>query len=413
MSLYTEEERRTIMENVIEVMISVTFGSHLYRWEGKIFRQMKGGAIGLHCTGSLAKICMDLWVKKFKKILMENGVQLFLLTKYVDDIFLISRTLSLDKYWDGEKIASHGEDFIQPSGISKQEHTLNIFLQIANSIIECLKFTGEVSTDAPISVLDTQFWVGKPSCNSEWFHQFGKFPSPGKKEEETGAIPLYMFFKKEMSPKIGILKRSAIPEQCKVATSVAEVKRRLKNCSTLISRELIETILVEYSDEMAAAGYTLKWRESILMAAVTGYERVLWLEREGRTSRNRGRISTLMSRRARKLQGMYNWFQEKVRTEDTPVVRTQNNTTRRKKSHPARRKIIYESVMFLPCTKGGILKRRLTEMEERLNQNTRLKYVEKMGNSLADILVCKDPWASMGCGRVKCLPCQTSPGKCM
>ena len=52
-------------------------------------------------------------------------------------------------------------------------------------------------------------------------------------------------------------------------------------------------------------------------------------------------------------------------------------------------------------------------MEERLNQNTRLKYVEKMGNSLADILVCKDPWASMGCGRVKCLPCQTSPGKCM
>ena len=42
--------------------------------------------------------------------------------------------------------------------MTKKKHTLNILIKIADSIMSCLKFTGEVSEEAPIAVLDTQFW---------------------------------------------------------------------------------------------------------------------------------------------------------------------------------------------------------------------------------------------------------------
>ena len=69
--------------------------------------------------------------------------------------------------------------------------------------------------------------------------------------------------------------------------------------------------------------------------------------------------------------------------------------------------------MFVPLTKGGVLKRKLTEMEQGLRQPTKVKYIEQMGHTVAEQVVMKDPWAKGGCGRPKCVPCATQPGKCM
>ena len=69
--------------------------------------------------------------------------------------------------------------------------------------------------------------------------------------------------------------------------------------------------------------------------------------------------------------------------------------------------------MFVPLTPGGSLRKRLTEIEDSLRQPTKMKYVEQMGSTLSALYVTKDPWATMGCGRPKCLPCVTQPGKCL
>ena len=52
-------------------------------------------------------------------------------------------------------------------------------------------------------------------------------------------------------------------------------RRRLRNNSTYTSRELVKTVLVEYSDELTAADYAQGWREEVFTSALRGYERLL------------------------------------------------------------------------------------------------------------------------------------------
>merc|ERR1711954_137298 len=69
--------------------------------------------------------------------------------------------------------------------------------------------------------------------------------------------------------------------------------------------------------------------------------------------------------------------------------------------------------MFIPHTRGGALKRKLTLMEEKLPFQRKFKYVERSGTSLGDMLTTKEPWAG-DCGRERCFACTTgNQGKCM
>ena len=58
-SLFNEEDKKMIMEKVVEATIKATLNNHVYKWGERIFRQMKGGAMGLRATGSVARMAMD------------------------------------------------------------------------------------------------------------------------------------------------------------------------------------------------------------------------------------------------------------------------------------------------------------------------------------------------------------------
>ena len=78
-----------VMEEVLEVIIMATFRGHIYKWGNKLYQQVKGGAIGLMLTGSVAKLIMDSWMEKFRVILDANGLITYILRKNVDDIFCL------------------------------------------------------------------------------------------------------------------------------------------------------------------------------------------------------------------------------------------------------------------------------------------------------------------------------------
>ena len=64
--------------------------------------------------------------------------------------------------------------------------------------------------------------------------------------------------------------------------------------------------------------------------------------------------------------------------------------------------------MFVPCTPGGILQRKIQEAEDQFTAGTRLKrirVVERGGIKLKDLLCAGDPWSSEICEREECLPC--------
>ena len=56
------------------------------------------------------------------------------------------------------------------------------------------------------------------------------------------------------------------------------------------------------------------------------------------------------------------------------------------------------------------LKRRLQKQEDEMKIKLRLKYIEKLGSTVAYMLTCSDP-VKNPCGR-DCQMCSTKPGDC-
>ena len=125
-------------------------------------------------------------------------------------------------------------------------------------------------------MLDMQVGVAKRESNGPWFSKEGTndTTTPGK-ELPTEDVELirYEFFSKPMAYPLVILARSAIPEGTKVATMVAEIKRRWKNTWEGASTQIYEAITMKFMDNLAAMGYGLSWRKDVLMKALIGYMR--------------------------------------------------------------------------------------------------------------------------------------------
>ena len=61
----------------------------------KMFKQGKGGDIGLRLTGVMARIRMDRWSRRMSSEMEEEMVRVYLMAKYVDDVNLIMGSLGV------------------------------------------------------------------------------------------------------------------------------------------------------------------------------------------------------------------------------------------------------------------------------------------------------------------------------
>ena len=135
---YTELEKKNLIARVMEVAIRTTFKSHFYKWNGHIYKQQAGGPIGLRASGSIAKVCMEVWLQEFRLKLEKAGLEVHLLKKYVDDVIIVC---SMAKRGDrvskegqiGREMESLGEDI--RNGVSKQQNTLRILEEVGNRIL--------------------------------------------------------------------------------------------------------------------------------------------------------------------------------------------------------------------------------------------------------------------------------------
>ena len=69
-----------------------------------------------------------------------------------------------------------------------------------------------------------------------------------------------------------------------------------------------------------------------------------------------------------------------------------------------------DNVFFIPYTPEGELRKQLQKQEDEMGFKLRIKYVEKLGNTVADMLVRTDPVGGH-CGR-DCNMCSTKTGDC-
>ena len=155
------------------------------------------------------------------------------------------------------------------------------------------------------------------------------------------------------------------------------------------------------------------WRRNVLECAIKGYGKMWTAEVTGTGHVNRPSHVTFEKRRAARLVGSSTWFQkEKETNEESPKTWTKR---RRHKpaTQPAAKKI--ESILFVPYTPGSRLKKLLQEAEDRLSRGRstcRVRFIERAGPKIADLLSNKHPWAKESCDKPHCLPCKSKPGSC-
>ena len=212
-----------------------------------------------------------------------------------------------------------------------------------------------------------------------------------------------------MANPLVILQRSGIPEGTKVATMVAEIRRRWKNTWLGASKATYEEITKSFMDDLSAMGYTKPWKEKVLEKALVGYGRILTKVRLGETLRNRGAKSTEIQRRYKKLCGNTGWFRDELETGE--CTESEDTSQRQKRWRKAQNQRRVESVMFIPLTKGSELKQRLNEMECNIPFKSKFKYQEVTGTSILGALNRQDPWGEH-CGRINCFNCQTKTWQC-
>merc|ERR1711954_602885 len=139
---YTREEKKHILSKVVEIMIRVTFSTHFYKWENKIYKQCKGGPIGLRASGVIAKIIMEIWIRLMREKIERAGLKVHLIKKYVDDVLIVC-----SKVKPGMRLNENGvlERSFETFGADIREKkcqdqaTLEILQKLANDVFPFLE----------------------------------------------------------------------------------------------------------------------------------------------------------------------------------------------------------------------------------------------------------------------------------
>ena len=116
-------------------------------------------------------------------------------------------------------------------------------------------------------------------------------------------------------------------------------------------------------------------------AGLKGYQRMINVEQNGV---NRIRSMDQLERRKEKMRKKTNWY---------------------KKGN-------YETVLFVPCTPGGILAKRMRDVEERgrSDRGWKAKIVEMGGQTLKEQICKSNPRSGKSCGHIQCFACKEEKG---
>ena len=188
--------------------------NHYYTFGGVIRRQSKGGTIGAEITGEVSRNVMTLWDKKFLEVIRIAGIKLDLYKRYVDDDLVICAPINPGwKFCSSKKVMKFDRDLANNDSDSPSVRTAKVLNLIANSLEPDIQLTFDVPeyhTDGKMPVLDMKIWV-------------------------EGNKIRYTFYKKDVSSKFTIMKRSALSDSTKKNTLFMEALRRIQNTSSDIS----------------------------------------------------------------------------------------------------------------------------------------------------------------------------------
>ena len=226
------------------------------------------------------------------------------------------------------------------------------------------------------------------------------------------------------------MQQSALPQNMKIQSLSNDLIRQMKNVSELLPGNTRIEVVNNYTRKLRRSGYGFKQTRRIIVSGLTGYERILRLEKTGKGKVHRSAKSSLKSRYKKKLLGKTTWFlqgKKEVSEEEENISKEPARFSNKENKEKVKPDVVKENkdnkkeqeiatVLFVPQTERGELANRLRAVEKELSKlcGNRVKIVEKAGMSLKSVLVKPNPWANIHCGRQQCLPCadEKSQGMC-
>ena len=195
---------------------------------------------------------------------------------------------------------------------------------------------------------------------------------------------MFQNYRKPMANPLMMMKNSAMPEKVKRTTLTQEGIRIMRNTSLELPWEVNADHLSNLSMRMKASGYDEKMRLEVIKSAVTGFEKMVEVEKAGGRPINRPRDWEEDQRQTSKQTNKQNWY--------------------RKGGHHV--------PIFVPHTPGGELASRMRRKEEENNQGRKIRYLicERGGTKIHNKLWKANPWTQKKCGQNDCFPCMGDRG---
>ena len=196
---------------------------HDFQFDGHIYRQLKGGAIGMDLTGVIADIYMCEWDRQLIELMKNEKCECLMYKRYKDDINIV--------------IKEENEERL------KNNDTMGYIKKLAESIDDCIKVkTDECKNycDGRMPILDLKVWIQE--C----------------KDKERRIV--YCHYMKDVATRGVINSNSAHGEKMKMNVMVNEMRRIIRNCSVNLEWEEKAEHLTYFMRRLQFSGYSEKFR---------------------------------------------------------------------------------------------------------------------------------------------------------
>jgi hypothetical protein len=295
----TDKELRAVLGAVVGQAVKEIMGHHVYTSCGLIYKQTKGGSIGLRATGEISRLVCLKFDQLLRDRLVAIEVRQLMYGRYVDDSNSAYLATELGaRYEQGELIIR--QDLIESDrSVPPDKRTFILVQEVANSIWENIQWTYDV-----------------PSS-----HDGHKMPVLDLKVGMNGRRVEFKFYEKAVSTRYTILSRSAHSWQTKRSTLTQEGVRRMLNTCPSASVETRRDIMQTWDHKMLVSGYSESFRRKVIRAAVDIYRDKLSRAADGGTPLYRSRSWQRSRRDTEKALKVVTWYKTKDKiTNIAPLI---------------------------------------------------------------------------------------------
>ena len=158
----TRAEESKLWAKTIEQISIAGMENHVLR------KHKSGGPIGLAVTGDIADCYLIQWDKKFIHKLKTLGIDLIFYKRFKDDITILVGSMEKGSKFEGGKIIIDDDKKKTDHNRSEDEITLEIIVDIAESVDGIIKFTYDLPknhSSSKMPVLDVAANINKEENN--------------------------------------------------------------------------------------------------------------------------------------------------------------------------------------------------------------------------------------------------------